>query len=438
MQLVVPQKRHVHFVHRLKTEEYLRSLLFPKLNHYIPKVPTPRQGIFLNLDCMEAFYGGAAAGGKTEAILMAALQYVHVPDYSALILRRTYPQLNMPNSILDRAHNWLRGTDAHWNNEAHRYEFPSGAKLVFGYLQHEKDKYNYDGPEFQYIAFDELTQFLESQYTFLFGRLRRLKGFPVPLRMRAASNPGGIGHQWVKDRFITNPPPKRAFIPAKLEDNPHADIESYREALSNLDPITRKQREDGDWDIVPDGAVFKREWFREWADFVPPLVERVRFWDCAATKGGGDWTVGALIAKDIKTGRYFVEDVRRDQLDPEGVENMVWSTASADGRNVRVRMEQEPGSSGKTVISSYRKVLKGYNFKGIPASGPKAGRWNPFARACEKGQVTVCNAPWNAHWLSELLLVPEADHDDQADATSGSYNTFVMEPKIPIGISFVG
>ena len=95
------------------------------------------------------------------------------------------------------------------------WRFPSGASLSFGYLDTEADKYRYQSAEYQFIGFDELTQFSESQYTYMFSRLRRLKGSSVPLRMRGASNPGGYGHEWVKQRFITRRGEGgRIFIPA--------------------------------------------------------------------------------------------------------------------------------------------------------------------------------------------------------------------------------
>ena len=120
---------------------------------------------------------------------MAALAYVDVPGYRALLFRRSFPDLNLPGALMDRAREWLGGSAARWNAHDHVWTFPSGASLTFGYLENEKDKYRYQSAELQYIGFDELTQFAESQYLYLFSRLRRLAGSAVPLRMRAASNP---------------------------------------------------------------------------------------------------------------------------------------------------------------------------------------------------------------------------------------------------------
>lgn len=242
---------------------------------YSPHTPTPPQAAFLKLGDLgvrDALYGGAAGGGKSDALLMAALQYVDVPGYAAIILRKTFADLSLPGAIMDRAKTWLAGTDARWNDRDSRFTFPSTATLSFGYLQHANDRYRYASAEFQFIAFDELTQFPKPDFTFLFSRLRRPSGVAddnplakVPLRMRAASNPGGIGHEWVKDRYIIRKPDpddpedtaararSRIFIGAKLHDNPHVDQKAYIQNLQELDPFLRQQMLDGDWDADEPG-----------------------------------------------------------------------------------------------------------------------------------------------------------------------------------------
>lgn len=427
---------------QIKQNPKLLSQTYPRINKYIQEAPTPKQAAFLLMPTLEGFYGGAARGGKTSALLTAALQYVDIPGYNALLLRRTYGQLNMPDSILTRAHQWLRRTDARWNAMHYRYEFPSGAMLQFGYLQYFNDVYQYDGTTLQFIGWDELTQFLEPQYRFLFSRLNRLKGSSIPLRMRSASNPGGLGHNWVKERFIRYQKPDRFFIPATLDDNPHIDADSYRLSLSQLDIITRRQREYGDWDITREGAIFKREWFETFVDRAPDGLRRVRFWDLAATapKPGKDpdYVVGTLVGADRKSGRVFIEDVRRARLSPYGVEDLIVKTAQADGRQVKVRIEQEPGASGKIVVADFGRKMIGYDVVGVTSTGPKITRWMPLAAHSEKGLVTIINGPWNHDWFEEITAVPENDHDDQADSASGAFNCLIDEVIPQYGVSFLG
>ncbi len=241
---------------------------------YIPHKPHPKQAEFLALTCQEALYGGAAGGGKSDALLMAALQYTHVPGYNALILRRTYADLSLPDAIMARAREWLAGTDAVWNDRDKRFTFPSGAKLQFGFLDTDKDRFRYQGGAYQFIAFDELTQFPEAWYRYLFSRLRRLKGTDVPNRVRSATNPGGIGHEWVRRRFINPGDAERPFVPAKLDDNPSLDADEYRGALAVLDATTRRQLEEGVWVRDAEGLVYR---YGESLNVIPKAPECQRF-----------------------------------------------------------------------------------------------------------------------------------------------------------------
>lgn len=221
---------------------------------YIPHKPTTQQKKFLALSALEALYGGAAGGGKSDALLMDALQDVETPGYAAILFRRTYQDLSKPGALIARSHEWLSGTKAHWDGVKKAWTFPSGAVLTFGYLDNDADRFRYQSAEFQFIGFDELTQFPEGWYRYLLSRLRRLKTMDVPVRMRGATNPGGIGHEWVKERFVADD--SRPFIPAKLEDNPHLDVEGYRTSLAQLDAVTRKQLEHGEWVQDASGLLF--------------------------------------------------------------------------------------------------------------------------------------------------------------------------------------
>ena len=354
---------------------------------------------------------------------MGGLQYADVPGYAGIIFRKTFQDLTLPGALLDRAREWLAGTDAKWNGQDHMWRFPSGGTLAFGYLEHENDKYRYASAEFQYIGYDELTHFQESQYRFLFSRLRRREGLNVPLRMRGASNPGSVGHQWVKQRFlIEGRLAGRPFIPAKLSDNPYLDRESYIASLMELDPLTRLQIMEGDWDAAAEGELFRREWFAIVHDW-PRQAKRVRFWDFAATEAKAgtdpDWTAGALVAE--QRGQYTICDIQRVRTTPMGVEALVQQTARRDGRDVDIWIEQEPGSSGKSVIDHYqREVLKGYAVRGLRSTGSKVARAQPVSSAAEAGNIALVEGPWITAYLDEASLFPGGAHDDQVDSVSGA------------------
>lgn len=273
-------------------------------NPLIPHMPTEKQAAFLSLPHHEAFYGGAAGGGKSDALLMAALQFADVPGYSALILRRSFQDLALPGALLDRAHSWLGNSGAKWKDQTKQWEFPlaygtENPTLNFGYLEHEKDKYRYQSSEFDCIEFDELTQFSGTQYTYMFSRLRKTADSKVPfVRMRSASNPGNQGHEFVKLRFVDPGDPRRPFIPARLADNPHIEQQSYRESLAELDPETRRQLEEGDWsEPTPEGAYYGRQYDAAEREgritHVPhtPNLPVDTWWDLGIAKGRDSMTV---------------------------------------------------------------------------------------------------------------------------------------------------
>lgn len=400
----------------LEAAEFLTRTILS--NPYIPHEPTVKQARFLLALDNELLYGGAAGGGKSDALLMAGLQFAEVPGYSAIIFRKNYQDLALPDALMDRARSWLQPTDARWNPSVHEWTFKSGARLTFGYLQSPKDRFRYQSAAFQFVAFDELTQFEENSYTYLFSRLRRLEGASVPLRMRAASNPGGVGHAWVRARFIDT----GKFIPATLEDNPYLDRESYMDSLSKLDPVTREQYLHGNWLINDAGNMFKFSWFTI-VDEAPADAREVRYWDLASTADNGrndpDWTSGVKLC--TKDGRYWVKDVVHMRGTPLEVEDTIHLKAELDGHSCRIRMEQEPGSSGVNTIDHYRRqVLAGYDFGADKVTGPKIERARPLSSASEAGNVMLVRGAWNTPFLDELCSFPVGAHDDQVDATSGA------------------
>jgi predicted phage terminase large subunit-like protein len=419
----------------------------PRLR-YLPTGMTlsAKQELFLSLAQLEAFFGGAAGPGKSTALLAGALQYADVPGYSALLLRRSYADLMLPGALMDMAQEWLGPTDAKWRSPTMSWKFPSGATLTFGYLEHEEQKRRYASARFHYIAFDELSQFTETQYEFLFSRLRRPAASPhgrapdgmgahqIPLRMRAASNPGGAGHNWVKRRLVDVKTRRSgaAFIPSRLIENPHLDVASYEQSLSHVGPVERERLLRGDWDVTEEGTLFRATlWCAErYLDAAPSdLVRCVRHWDLAASEPSPsypdpDWTVGTLLGLR-ESGRVAVLDVKRFRSNPGDVEQMIRATAEADSRDVRIGIEQEPGSAGKGQADHYRlKVLRGFIVEADKVTGDKATRAVAVASAMSKGDVDVVRAAWVPEWLAELDGFPKG-HDDQVDSLSGAHTLLV-------------
>ena len=396
----------------------------------------PKQTAFLLVPNKEVLYGGAAGGGKSWGLLGAASQYLDVPGYSALILRQTYKDLALPDALMDVAYQWWGNTAAKYNSKIYTWRFPTegaDATLTFGYLETENHKYQYQGAAFHFVGFDELTQFeTESRYLYLYSRVRRpksehLAAAKVPLRVRATTNPGGIGHTWVKERFITNPEPGRLFIPATLDDNPFLDQEGYEDSLSYLDSITQEQLRHGDWEIDPRGGMFQRDWFPILNSLPSDLGYTVRYWDLAASTEqefhDPDWTVGCKMSL-TSDGKYVIWDLKRFRASSKDTEDNIAQVAAEDGHSVEIFMLQDPGQAGKSQIDHYRRtVLPGWIFRADKEfrTTKKEIRAKPFSAAAEEGHVSLVLGSWVSAWLDEHIIFNDGRHDDQVDSAVGAF-----------------
>ena len=402
--------------------------------------PTPKQRAFLLMNnTKEILYGGAAGGGKSVSQLMAALQFVDVPGYSAILFRKTYADLSLPGALIDMSKQWLmpfvRSGEVRWSEKEKQYTFPSGATLNFGYLESDNDCYRYQGAEFQYIGMDECTHISPANYRYLFSRLRKTVDLQVPLRFRATANPGGeYGEYYYQRFFVEGKEAGRIFIGAGIDDNPYLDAEAYKESLAELDPLERERLLNGNWEIKANGDMFNRHWFTivPRGD-VPSAVSVVRYWDMAATdpkkrkgknKREPDWTVGFKLA--MYQGMYWILDIIRVQKTPHEVEELIKTTAMYDGFSCAIRMEQEPGSSGIAVIEHYaRNVLQGYDFAGVPSTGSKVERARTASTAAQAGRVHIVQTCRNTlEFFDEADLFPYGIHDDTIDGFSGAFTYF--------------
>ena len=253
--------------------------------------PQERQALFMARPEDEALYGGAAGGGKSDALVMEALRQIHIPYYKGLILRKTYPQLS---ELVEKSLRYYPLVDrgAEYNATRRCWRFSSGAKILFGSMPHGSDRFNYQGQAYDFIAFDELTQFTWEEYSYLFSR-NRPNGPGTRCYIRATANPGGVGHGWVKERFITPAPPMRTvwdrveiefpdgrrearrrsriFVPSTVFDNGILlrNDPDYLTRLAAMPEAERRALLYGDWDS------FSGQVFTEWRNDPAHYGDRV-------------------------------------------------------------------------------------------------------------------------------------------------------------------
>lgn len=424
---------------------------------YLPQ-PGP-QTEFASTTADIAIYGGAAGGGKTYALLLEPLRHYHTSNFSGVIFRKTTKQVRNEGGLWDEAQKMYCPIGAEPTSGDLTLTFPSGMTVGFGYLEYEKDIFNWQGSQFPFLGFDELTHFSERQFFYMLSRLRSASG--VRGYVRATCNPDAdswvrefiawwIGEdglpipersgkirwfarvngelKWANNRkdllAYTDEPKSVTFISAKLEDNAilMKNDPGYKSNLDALPLVDRAQLRDGNWNVrASAGLYFKKQWF-EIVDAIPAeIVRSIRYWDRASTEGGGDWTAGVKLCK-ARSGIYYVTDVTRFQYSPGKVESAILNIARADKISTVVGIEQDPGQAGVADAANYVKLLSGFSIEVVRASVDKVTRAKPASAQVEAGNIKLLRGDWNKEFIKELENFPEGAKDDQVDALSGAFN----------------
>lgn len=340
--------------------------------------PQAKQEVWMRRGEYESLYGGAAGGGKSDAMVVEALRQANIPHYKGLIVRKTYPELE---ELIEKSMGYYPRAfpGAKYNASAHAWRFPSGAKILFGSMQHAKDRTKYQGRAFDFVGFDELTHFTWDEYSYLFSR-NRPNGPGTRVYIRATANPGGVGHGWVKQRFITAGPPlktlweavlirfpdghkeprfrSRVFVPASVFDNQRLlqNDPNYIDKLALMSPAERDALLYGDWDRF-EGQVFI-EWQNDpdrYADRINThVINPFRVPDTWRVWRGFDWGY----SRPFSVGWYAV--------DHDGRMYRIRELYGCDGTpNRGVRWEPARAAQEIRRIESEDLNLKGRTIRGV-------------------------------------------------------------------------
>jgi predicted phage terminase large subunit-like protein len=431
--------------------------------------PGPQEA-FLASSADVVFFGGAAGGGKTYALLLEPLRHITTTKgFGAVFFRRESPQITTEGGPWDTAVSLYTPLGAK-NRQSPNLDFkfpPYNNTISFSHMQHEKSKENWLGAQIPLMLFDQLETFTRSQILYMFSRSRSTCG--VAPYIRGSYNPvpaddevGGWLHEfvgWYLDengeypdlskagviRWFVNvrdrlhwydskaaalaawpdiPPLSFTFIPSFVEDNQillKADP-TYLAKLHGLNLVEQERLLRGNHKIRPEaGKVVNRSWLYV-VDQLPPIVEIVRFWDFAATEKKrkmGAATASIKMCKDANGG-YGILDMTEDWIGPAEVDDHAVAIALQDGRVVRQRWEEEGGSSGKRTTSALAKKMAGLNCAGVRPTGDKLDRFRPFASQVQARNVWLLRADWNDRLLSILHNTPDGLWDVR-DCCSGSF-----------------
>lgn len=450
---------------------------------------------FLSINADWIIYGGSAGSGKTGAVALDFLRFYETKNVDCVLFRRTTPSIELPGATWDTFTRIYDGLPIEVRQHKHEIILPKKSKLKMTHLQYDNDVDSHHGAQYGVIYFEELQEFTRHQFFYMTSRNRSMSGIQPYIRATMNPDPDHFATKefidWYLDDNKEYPDPKKSgviryfvnlddkilwgnsrlellfkikrehrdsfnevkkyiqtftFIPAKLSDNKLMEKVDpfYRGRLLGLDKVQRERLLYSNWRIkAKAGMLFPRS-AAKIVDASPIGGTFVRFWDRAATEkkltGKGrsndpDWTVGLLMQK-APNGMIYIHDVQRFREGPFKVREKIKNVTSQDSSRVKVRLEQEPGSSGKADVDDLIRQLSGFDARAIAPTGDKVSRAGPLSAQWEAGNVFLIRGNWNEELLKEMDGFPDVDHDDQVDAASGAFNA-LNEASIP-GIGFVG
>lgn len=408
---------------------------------------------------------------NTFALLLDIYRYANYKNFVGVIFRKEMTQVINSGGLWDKALELFKQLGAIPNATSRFLKFPyikrdkqgkviefvegAGGKIQFSHLNNESDKFNWQGTEVPYIAFDELTHFSFEDFTYLMSRNRNTNGFPNLIRATCNPDPDSwvreILDPWIdresgfpipemsgkvmymvieNEKFLFSEnradleydeegnkrfPKSITFIPSKITDNPYlANDASYRASLDAMDEFTRKQLRDGCWSYRPNkGLVFSKDWFEEVTMAqLPEFRKIVRGWDFASGKDKDlskkqkyDFTASVKLGWGVD-GYIYVLDVTKEQLAPADLIPRMMDLAEQDGINCIIRIPQDPGQAGAFQAQQISSKLMKFPVKSRTMQSSKYNRALTVSTKCKAGIYRIMKDDWNKMFLNDLEAYP--------------------------------
>lgn len=433
------------------------------------------QAQFLNSKSWFTIYGGAAFAGKSMCLLGSMLPILGHHGTRAVIIRKTTKMLAGSGGLFDAAINLYSKFDPKMKIKSRDLTlvFSSGAELQFTYLDKPADRMNLQGREYSRVCFDECQQLDGDNVWYALSRLRSTRvNYQLQAHATANPDPDSFLMKFVEhsldenlipirkasypERYFTrdangivfydsleqaqaihgnnkeSPIRSYCFIPGCIYDNPVglAQNEGYISTLKALPPVEMRRLLHGAW-VRETKSGF---WKREWVNFVDqPNIrakKRCRAWDLAFSEPSEarpkvDATAGVLISKEDVNHLYTVENVVTVRKRVHEVEQLIFHTAEADGRDVVISLPLDPGATAGAYCKDLARRLseRGFNVRLTRPDKGKLQRFLPFASVAEAGFVSIVKSDWTEAYVNELEQTEfnNKTHDDQADATSDAF-----------------
>lgn len=386
---------------------------------------------------------GSRGCGKTTSGVEEALKMVRTrPGLPGAMVSPNMP--HWTRSTWPEVKRWIPWDHVVQHHKTEKWIlFDNGSIVYYGGID---DPDSWRGPNLNWLWFDEAAR-KRTQDAFLI--LLATVRIPPDPRVFITTTPRGKSH-WVTKFFVDKKIPEEALealVGAGYEGNPienfHAHVEDNK---ANVDPafyasllmayVGAFKRQEVGGDIVEEGGTLAQ---RGWFEIIKPLARRhgvtARGWDLAATEkkigGDPDFVAGAKVRYHKET--YYIEHIIRERLGPGKVEDLLVQTAKADGRNVRIGIEEEPGASGKLLGAHLIKLLAGYFARSERKSGDKVTNAMPWLGQAEAGNVKLVEGSWNEAFLDEVEEFPVGVHDDQVDAVSVAFHLIGARGELSFG-----